>query len=177
MNPDDKGRMNFRAGVTRLRRNDRYAREVQKVQMHSPNPRYREVIESAFRQANFLVDLGIRFVDCGPGWCESVLELAPRHCQHHGFVHAGVQATIADHTAGAAAMSVTPESGIILTSEFKIHLLRPGKGDRLACRAQVLKPGRMFHVVESEVYAHEGERRTLVSKLTATMAVVAQGRE
>lgn len=140
--------------------------------MQSPNPHYREVIESSFRQANFLVDLGIRFVDCGPGWCETLIELTPRHRQHHGFVHAGVQATIADHTAGAAAMSVTPEDATILTSEFKIHLLRPAKGERLTCRAQVLKPGRMFHVVESEVYAHDGERRGLVSKLVATMAVV-----
>lgn len=140
--------------------------------MHAPDPRYREVIESSFRQANFLVDVGIRLVDCGPGWCESVLELADRHRQHHGLVHAGVQATMADHTAGAAAMSVTPEGMVILTSEFKIHLLRPGKGDRLTCRAQVLKPGRMFHVVEAEVFVHDGGQRNLISKLSATMAMV-----
>jgi uncharacterized protein (TIGR00369 family) len=140
--------------------------------MQAPNPHYREVIESSFREAGFLVELGLRFVDCGPGWCETELELAPRHCQHHGLVHAGVQATIADHTAGAAAMSVTPAEGTILTSEFKIHLLRPGKGERLYCRAQVLKPGRMFHVVESEVFALAGGQRNLISKLSATMAVV-----
>jgi uncharacterized protein (TIGR00369 family) len=141
--------------------------------LQSPNPHYREIIEASFRDAAFLVDLGIRFVDCGPGWCETMLELAPRHRQHHGLVHAGVQATIADHTAGAAAMSVTPAEGTVLTSEFKIHLLRPGKGEKLVCRAQVLKPGRMFHIVESEVFALEGGKRSLVSKLSATMAVVA----
>ncbi|HVL75269.1 MAG TPA: PaaI family thioesterase [Noviherbaspirillum sp.] len=140
--------------------------------MHTPNPHYRDTIAASFREAQFLVDLGIRLVDCGPGWCETVLELAPRHCQHHGFVHAGVQATIADHTAGAAAMSVTPEGSTVLTSEFKIHLLRPGKGERLTARAQVLKPGRMFHVVECEVFALTGDERSLVSKLSATMAVV-----
>lgn len=142
--------------------------------MQSPNPHYREVIEASFREAAFLVELGIRFVDCGPGWCETELELTPRHLQHHGYVHAGVQATIADHTAGAAAMSVTPAGGTILTAEFKIHLLRPGRGERLICRAQVLKPGRMFHVVESEVFAVAGGTRSMISKLSASMAVVAR---
>lgn len=140
--------------------------------MQSPDPHFRRVIETSFREAAFLGDLGIRFVDCGSGWCESELALAPRHLQHTGLVHAGVQATIADHTAGAAAMSLTPAESYVLTAEFKIHLLRPGKGEKLVCRAQVLKPGRQFHVVESEVHALDGDRRTLVSKLSATMAVV-----
>ena len=70
--------------------------------MHAPDSNYREVVEVAFREAAFLVDLGIRLVDCGPGWVESSLPLEPRHRQHTGLVHAGVQATIADHTAGTA---------------------------------------------------------------------------
>lgn len=140
--------------------------------MHAPDPNYRAVIESVFRDAAFLSDLGIRLVDCGPGWCESSLRIEPRHLQHTGVVHAGVQATIADHTAGAAANSITPAHEVVLTTEFKIHLLRAGTGESLFCRAQVLKPGRAFHVVESEVYAIAGEKKTLVSKLSATMAVV-----
>lgn len=140
--------------------------------MHAHDPNYREVVEEAFREAAFLTDLGIRLVDCGPGWCESTLPLEPRHRQHTGLVHAGVQATIADHTAGTAAMTLIPAHEYVLTVEFKIHLLRPGKGDALRCRAQVLKPGKAFHVVEAEVYALEGDKTTLVSKLTGTMAVL-----
>jgi len=37
-----------------------------------------------------------------------------------------------------------------------------------------LKPGKTLIVVESEVYAVNGESRTLVSKLNATLAVVQQ---
>lgn len=145
--------------------------------MHAPDPNYRSVVESSFREAAFLVDVGIKLVDLGPGWCESLLRVEPRHLQHTGVVHAGVQSTIADHTAGAAAMTVTPADQIILTSEFKIHLLRAGLGDSLLCRAQVLKPGRAFHVVEAEVYALAGEKKSLISKLTATMALVARSAE
>ena len=140
--------------------------------MHAPDPSYRKVVEDSFREAAFLSELGITLVDVGPGWCETTLRIEPRHLQHTGVIHAGVQSTIADHTAGAAAMSVTPADGYILTVEFKIHLLRPGKGEALLCRAQVLKPGKAFHVVESEVFALAGDKKTLVSKLTGTMAVL-----
>ncbi|HYD96774.1 MAG TPA: PaaI family thioesterase [Noviherbaspirillum sp.] len=142
--------------------------------MHAPDPDYRKVVEHGFREAAFLSELGISLVDCGPGWCESSLRIAPRHLQHTGVIHAGVQATIADHTAGGAAMTVTPADQFILTSEFKIHLLRVGKGDALLCRAQVLKPGRAFHVVEAEVFAVADGRKTMISKLSATMAVLAR---
>lgn len=138
----------------------------------APDPDYRRVVEAGFADAAFLADLGIRLAGCGPGWCEATLELAPRHLQHTGVVHAGVLSTIADHTAGGAAMTVTPADGFILTTEFKIHLLRPGRGDSLFCRAQVLKPGKSFHVVESEVYALTAGARSLVAKLSGTMAVL-----
>jgi len=140
--------------------------------MHAPDTNYRGTVEQSFREAAFLSELGITLVDFGPGWCETTLRIEPRHLQHTGIIHAGVQSTIADHTAGAAAMTVTPADRYILTVEFKIHLLRAGKGDSLLCRAQVLKPGKAFHVVESEVFALDGGKKTLVSKLTGTMAVL-----
>jgi len=57
----------------------------------------------------------------------------------------------------------------------KLHLLRAGMGESLRCRAQVLKPGKAFHVVESSVYALNGGTETLISKLTGTMAVLPKG--
>jgi uncharacterized protein (TIGR00369 family) len=98
----------------------------------------------------------------------------PRHYQHHDFVHAGVQATIADHTAGAAATTLIRDTELVLSAEFKINLLNTARGEALRCRAEVLKAGRMLVVVESEVFAVSGEKERLVAKATVTLAVVAR---
>lgn len=139
----------------------------------TPHPRYRELVETGFAAANFIGDLGIRATDCGPGWTEAELDILPRHLQQNGFIHAGVQATLADHSAGAAAATLVAEGQTVLTLEFKLNLLRPARGQRLLCRAEVLKAGRQVSVVEAEVFSLEGGEKCLFSKATVTMAVVA----
>lgn len=125
-----------------------------------------------FHQAPFIQELGIELLDCGPGWCENQLVLRPQHLQQDGYVHAGVQTTLADHTAGAAAYTLIPPAAYVLSVEFKMHLLRPGVGQSLMCRATVLKPGRRLNIVESEVFALDGATRKLVAKFIGTMATI-----
>ena len=129
-------------------------------------------IQRIFRAARFISELGIELESVGDGECVTTLELQDRHLQQDGYVHAGVHATIADHTAGVAAATMLREDQKVLTVEFKINLLRAARGDRLVCRAGVLKPGRRFSVVESEVHCIDGEDEILVSKMMATMAYV-----
>lgn len=145
--------------------------------MKTRNPHYREHVRAIFDMAPFVTDLGLVLSDLGPGWCESVLTVAPRHLQQDGYVHAGVQATIADHTAGGAAGTLVRSSEIVLTAEFKINLLRPALGDRLRCRASVLKSGKTLIVAESEVYAARDGKERLVAKATVTLAPVEKGKE
>lgn len=136
------------------------------------HPRYRELVEQGFAAANFIQDLGIRLVDCGPGWVEAELDIQPRHLQQNGFIHAGVQTTLADHAAGGAAATVLVDGSTVLTLEFKVNLLRPARSERLLCRAEVLKAGRQAAVVEAEVFGYEKGERRLYSKASVTMAVV-----
>jgi uncharacterized protein (TIGR00369 family) len=135
-------------------------------------PAVLDEIQRIFRAASFISDLGIEFESVGDGECVTTLELKDRHLQQDGYVHAGVHATIADHTAGVAAATMLREHQMVLTVEFKINLLRAASGDRLVCRAEVLKPGRKFAVVESEVICVDGGDERLVSKMTATIAYV-----
>ncbi len=125
-----------------------------------------------FEQAAFVADVGMILVDIGPGWCESELLILPRHFQYEGFVHAGVQATMADHTAGTSATTLVDDLHYVLSAEFKINLLRPAQGERLSCRAEVLKAGRTLIVSEAEVYAYKDDEATLVAKATVTLVVL-----
>ncbi len=133
---------------------------------------FAQKVRTIFQQAAFVSDLGIRLSDLGTGWCESVLDVAPKHLQQDGYVHAGVQATIADHTAGGAAATLAAEGDLVLTVEFKINFLRPALGERLRCRATVLKQGKTLNVAESEVFAERDGNERLVAKSTVTLALV-----
>lgn len=140
--------------------------------MNPQNPDFRDHARAIFEEAPFIADLGLVLGDLGPGWCETVLPLAPKHLQQDGYVHAGVQATVADHTAGCAAGTVVRANERVLSAEFKINLLRPALGERLRCRATVLKPGKTLIVAESEVYAVRGGVETLAAKATVTLVPV-----
>ncbi len=129
-------------------------------------------MRTIFHRAPFIGDLGITLEDLGPGWCESSLAVAPKHRQQDGYVHAGVQATIADHTAGGAAGTLAAEGDLVLTVEFKINFLRPAEGERLRCRSTILRQGRTLNVAESEVFATRGGSEKLVAKAMVTLALV-----
>lgn len=136
--------------------------------MTPKNPAFVDRIHALFAVTPFVQDLGVRLTTVLPGVVETTLDVQPRHLQQNGYVHAGVTTTMADHTAGGAAGTlVAPDEGI-LTTEYSVHFLRAAKGDRLLCRATVLKPGNTFTVVEAEVFCDD----VLVSKMTATMAIV-----
>lgn len=142
--------------------------------MQTQNPNFSRKVQEIFERAAFIREIGIKVSGIGAGWCETTLEILPKHLQQDNFVHAGVLATLADHTAGGAAGSVVREEEIVLSVEFKINLLRPAVGDTLRCRAQLLRAGRTLIVAESEVFARAADEEKLVAKATVTLAVVSR---
>ncbi len=128
-------------------------------------------VRSIFEKADFLRHLGIELTAAGDDWCESQLAVADHHRQQHGFIHAGVLATIADHTAGGAARAVSGDRDVI-TIEFKINFLRPALGERLRCRARVLRAGKSIIVSEAEVFALKDGEEKLVAKATETLSQI-----
>jgi uncharacterized protein (TIGR00369 family) len=135
-----------------------------------------ETLRRFFAASPFMVNLGVEPTAVGEGTVSTELKLANRHLQHTGQAHAGVMASLADHSMGAAAQTVAPDGHWILTAELKTSLLRPGRGERLECEARVIKAGRMLSFTEAEVYAVSGEQRALVMKASATMAVTPMNR-
>lgn len=92
--------------------------------------------------------------------------------QQHGYVHAGVIATIADSACGYAALTVMPEDAAVLSIEFKINMLAPAEGTRLIARGRVIKPGRTIVVCAADVHAEQSGGEKLVATMTGTMMVV-----
>jgi len=112
------------------------------------------------------------------GVFEARLKLRSDHKQQDGFVHAGVMATMADHTAGYAAYTTVSEKYRILSIEFKINYFRPAVGDTLICRSKVINAGKTIIVSESELFSLFENQEKLVSKATVTlMAVPAENLE
>ncbi|HEY9842937.1 MAG: PaaI family thioesterase [Candidatus Sericytochromatia bacterium] len=90
----------------------------------------------------FLRLLGIELGTLARGACTLTMAIKPEHLQQDGFVHAGVQATLADHACGtAAATCMGPKEGV-LSIEFKLNLLKPARGERISAVARVIRAGR-----------------------------------
>jgi uncharacterized protein (TIGR00369 family) len=131
-------------------------------------------VEAIFADAAFIRHLGIRLEAAGRGWCRTAMTATDDHLQQHGFVHAGVLTTLADHTAGAAARAAVDPGTDVITVEFKINFLRPARERTLSCRGETLRAGKTIIVSESEVYAVGAGEPELVAKCTSTLAVVPQ---
>ena len=106
------------------------------------------------------------------GQFDTRFAVKPHHTQQDGFVHAGVMATMADHTAGYAAFTLVDQNHRILTIEFKINYFKPAVGDSVKCRARVIHPGSKILVAESNVYAIAGENEKHVARATVTLMSV-----
>jgi len=130
-----------------------------------------ETLRAFFASAPFMADIGIEPFEAGEGRVATRLALQSRHLQHTGVVHAGVVGAMADHTMGAAAQTMAADGHWILTAEYKVNLLRAGRGQRLECEARVVKSGRQVSFTEAQVFAVDGAARTLVATASATMAV------
>jgi uncharacterized protein (TIGR00369 family) len=123
-------------------------------------------------QQGFPAHCGFKVDRVDSGVFETHLNVRNMHRQQDGFVHAGVMATMADHTAGYAAFTLVPENRRILTIEFKINYFKPALGDTLVCRSRVIHPGKKVLVSESEVYSVSKTSEKLVAKAMVTLMAV-----
>ncbi|MBF0549414.1 MAG: PaaI family thioesterase [Deltaproteobacteria bacterium] len=126
----------------------------------------RDYVQGFPKFCGFEVDL------VAPGRFQTRVALRPDYLQQDGFGHAGLIATLADHTAGYAAYTTVTPDYRILTVEFKINFFKPARGESLICRARVINGGKKIIVSESEVFAFSSGDQTLISKAMVTLAVV-----
>jgi uncharacterized protein (TIGR00369 family) len=124
----------------------------------------------------FIADCGFEAIHLERGRLESHLKVLTRHRQQDNYIHAGVIATMADHTAGYAAFSLVSDEYRILTIEFKINFLEPAYGHGLICRSRILREGGQILVGESEVFDQRSDGEALVAKAIVTLKAVHQSK-
>ncbi|MEO6168493.1 MAG: PaaI family thioesterase [Chitinophagales bacterium] len=128
--------------------------------------------QEIFDKAIFLKSIGAELIAASEGSCIIRLKINQSHHQQDGFVHAGVQSTLADHSCGTAVGSLLSVGQLPLSIEFKINFLRPCSGDFLEARSKVIKHGRKISIAECDVFAITDDKEVMTAKMMATMAVV-----
>ena len=110
-------------------------------------------VRESFSRQSIMTTIGASVHSVRRGEVEIVLPFADHILQQHGFIHAGAVATIADSACGYAALSVMPADAAVLTTEFKINLLSPAKGERLRAIGRVVRAGKKLVITMGEVFA------------------------
>ena len=134
------------------------------------DPHFAERVRASFVRQRAMHTLGVEITRLSAGEIELAMPYDAAFTQQHGFVHAGIMATVLDSACGYAAFSLMPADAAVLTVEFKTNLLAPAKGERFLFRAQVVKRGRTFTVCEGRAFALEnGAEAGSDERLVATM--------
>jgi len=119
-------------------------------------------IRESLSQQGFMILVGAEISELTRGTCTLAVDRRPELLQQHGFFHGGVTAFLVDNATTIAA--ATSRGQPALTAEYKLNLLSPATGERLVCRARVIKPGRQVAVVAADVFCVTGG----IEKHTAT---------
>ncbi|MBV8052558.1 MAG: PaaI family thioesterase [Acidobacteriaceae bacterium] len=130
-------------------------------------------VRASFARQRVMQTLAVEIVGLKPGRVELRMPFALEFTQQHGFVHAGIIATVLDSACGYAAFSLMPADAAVLTVEFKTNLIAPAKGEQFVFRAQVLKPGKTLTVCDAHAFALDRSREErLVATMTGTLMAV-----
>ena len=136
------------------------------------NPDFEARVRASFTRQRVMATIGARLRAVSPGRVEIELPFRDDLTQQHGFLHAGIVATLADSACGYAAFSLMSPDASVLSVEFKLNLLAPARGEELVARAQVKRPGRTISVCTCDVVAVEGGREKLVATLLGSMMAI-----
>jgi uncharacterized protein (TIGR00369 family) len=136
------------------------------------DPGFEARVRASFARQAIMSTIGARLARVAPG--ETVVELPFRAdlTQQHGFLHAGIVATIVDSACGYAALTLMPPDAAVLTAEYKVNLVAPAAGDAVVARATVLKAGRTLTVVRGDAFAVKAGAEKLVATMLATVMTV-----
>lgn len=138
----------------------------------APDPAFRDKVTASFDNQSAMRTWGVRLVRIEPGEVELAFEHRADLLQQHGFVHGGVLGAVLDTACGFASLSLMPAGVGVLTVEYKVNFVAPGRGDTFRAIGRVRKAGRTITLAEAELSGRTGDRERLLATMTATMMTV-----
>jgi uncharacterized protein (TIGR00369 family) len=130
---------------------------------------YESRVRESFARQQVMHTLGASLTLVKPGVVEIELPYRADLTQQHGFIHAGVVASVLDSACGYAAYSLMPADAAVLSIEFKVNLLAPAKGESIKARAEVKRAGRNVTVCVADAFAIADGQSKIVATMLATM--------
>ena len=118
--------------------------------MHAPDPAFAARIRESFSRQKAMALIGARLARVEAGEVEVALPFRDDLTQQKGFVHGGIIGMIADTACGYAAFSLMPAGGSLVTVEYKMNILKPGRGGLRGVGTRS-RPGRAPPVARAEV--------------------------
>lgn len=112
-------------------------------------------------------ELGVRIVDLDVGRIELAMRHDARFTQQHGYLHAGVLATVMDSACGYAAFTTMHPDAAVLTVEYKVNLLTPARADEYRVIGEVVRAGRTLTVARAS--AHPAGSDDVIAVMTGTL--------
>lgn len=140
------------------------------------DPEFEPRVRASFGKQAAMATIGARLTRVAPGEVDIELPFRADLTQQHGFIHAGILATVLDSACGYAAFSLMPADAGVLSIEFKVNLLAPAQGERIIARARVVRAGRTISVCTADAFAVRDGQERHVTTMTATMMTIT-GRE
>lgn len=129
-------------------------------------------LQTSFDAQSMMHSFGATLSDLSDGYCKISAPILESSKQQHGFGHAALTFGLGDTAAGYAALSLMDLQDEVLTSEIKINLLAPARGDLIEAEGFVIRAGKRLITVEAKVWAITGDNRTQIAVLLGTMVPV-----
>lgn len=133
-------------------------------------------VRASFARQQVMQTIGAILTLVEPGAVEIELPYRADLTQQHGFIQAGIVASILDSACGYAAFSLMPADAAVLSIEFKVNLLAPATGERIRARAEVKRAGQTVTVCTADAWAINDGHSKVVATMLATMMCI-RGRQ
>jgi uncharacterized protein (TIGR00369 family) len=141
-----------------------------------PNSNFEERIRQSFSRQAAMTLIGAELTRVSQGTVEIELPFDMKLTQQHGILHAGVISAALDTACTYAAYTLIEPDTSILTIEFKVNLMAPGRGERFLFRGEITKPGTNIIVADGRAYEISDGPARLIASMTGTMMAF-RGRE